>query len=79
MYFIIVILYVIVLCEIIVVNKLSNDLTVLWKKFEVIRSQNRYLLGLFEQMENRKKISDWRTAANEQGRAETNGEKISRL
>ena len=48
MYFIIMILYVIVLCEIIVVNKLSNDLTVLWKKFEVIRSQNRYLLSLLE-------------------------------
>lgn len=50
MNFIIVILYVIVICEMIMINKLSNDLALLWKKFDKMHSKNQKMIAFIEEM-----------------------------
>lgn len=49
MNFIIVILYIIVICEIIMINKLSNDLALLWKKFDKMHSKNQRMMSFIEE------------------------------
>lgn len=50
MNFIIVILYIIVICEIIMINKLSNDLALLWKKFDKMQNKNQKMMVVIEEM-----------------------------
>ena len=54
MNFIIVILYIIVICEIIMINKLSNDLALLWKKFDKMHSKNQKMIAFIEEMQHTK-------------------------
>ena len=46
----IVILYVIVICEMIIINKLSNDLSLLWHKFDKMHRKNQKMMGVIEEI-----------------------------